>query len=582
VAAAASENPVGNFYPLQVTDVGFVDYAAGNYQLSASSPYRNAGTDGKDVGVDFAQLNAAQNGTAPNSPTPTPTPTPVATPTPTPTPTATPTPTPSPTPTPTPVPGAPVVTLTIPANGSTFIAGTNINLAATATDSDGISKVEFFRGTTSLGVDTTAPYTAVWVNPSKGNYSLFAKATDTKGNSANSASISITITNSPNSVNRAKGKAGSLVQQTSTQQYAGAADSSYNENTTLASGIASLTSDIDQAYTEFKAESSSFGSYANAIDVQIKAAGLFSKAASGLAMRAANSPNIKNDLLRVAAHLSIAEDLMRSGNISQSTVKQANDSNTRIDLAIGQAQTGYGPASLFTVSPGSLASVLGAGNQQPMSLQTMFAPIAGNGTVPFETAGLSVTVGGVAVPVIYVSPWTIKFYVPADMPVGMTEVIVSSQDGYICQGTVSVEKNVSRIMTTTDDENGAAFIANNQTMLPDVTVDTPQNFGSDKRTRLSIFATGISGSVSNADITNDINLGGGLVRPNFAESITVEARAGGRVYLLPVEFAGPQGLLPGLDQINVRLIPELKGAGVVQLTLVVGGRRSNTPSIIVK
>ncbi|HEY0730118.1 MAG TPA: hypothetical protein VGD38_18675, partial [Pyrinomonadaceae bacterium] len=110
-----------------------------------------------------------------------------------------------------------------------------------------------------------------------------------------------------------------------------------------------------------------------------------------------------------------------------------------------------------------------------------------------------------------------------------------------------------------------------------------ENVGPDKRTRLSLFATGISGSVSNSDITNDIKLGPGLVRPNFAESISVEARgSNGNVYTLPVEFAGAQGVLPGLDQITVRLIPELRGAGVVQLTLVVGSRRSNTPTVFIK
>jgi uncharacterized protein (TIGR03437 family) len=587
VGAVPSENPAGNFYPIQVSDVGFVDYAGGNYQLSASSPYRNAGTDGKDLGVDFAQLNAAQNGTAPTptpTPTPTVTPTPVVTPTPTPTPTPTATPTPTPTPSPSPTPvGAPQVTLTIPSPGSTFVAGTNINLAASASDPDGVSKVEFFRGTTLIGTDTAAPYTAVWTNPTKGNYSLFARATDNKGISANSPSISVTITNSPNSVNRAKGRASSLIQQTSQQDYAGAADSIYNENATLASSIAALTSDIEQAYTEFKAESSSSGNNANSIDVQIRAAVLFSKATNGLAMRAANSPNIKNDLMRVATHLSVAEDLMRFGSVAPSTVTQATDTKTRLDLVIGQANVGFGLASLFTVAPGSLTSVFGVGNQQPMSSQTMVSAIAANGTLPYETAGLSVTLGGVAVPVLYVSPGTIKFYVPADMPEMMTEVIVSSQDGYICQGIVSIEKNVSRIMTTSDDEYGTAIIANNQTITTaELKVDTPENFGADKRTRLSFFATGISGSVNNSDITNDINLGSGVVRPNYAESVTVEARVGGRTYFLPVEFAGAQGVLPGLDQINVRLIPELRGAGLVQLTVVLGGRRSNTPTVFIK
>jgi len=41
-------------------------------------------------------------------------------------------------------------------------------------------------------------------------------------------------------------------------------------------------------------------------------------------------------------------------------------------------------------------------------------------------------------------------------------------------------------------------------------------------------------------------------------------------------------VLPGLDQINVILIPQLKGAGTVQLTLIVGGQRSNAPTVFIK
>ena len=76
---------------------------------------------------------------------------------------------------------------------------------------------------------------------------------------------------------------------------------------------------------------------------------------------------------------------------------------------------------------------------------------------------------------------------------------------------------------------------------------------------------------------------GNNVRANFAESVTVEARlSNGTVFTLPVEFAGEQGVLPGLDQINVILIPQLKGVGNVQLTFIVGGQRSNGPSVFIK
>jgi uncharacterized protein (TIGR03437 family) len=37
----------------------------------------------------------------------------------------------------------------------------------------------------------------------------------------------------------------------------------------------------------------------------------------------------------------------------------------------------------------------------------------------------------------------------------------------------------------------------------------------------------------------------------------------------------------GLDQVNVVLIPELRGAGAVQLTVVAAGVRSNTMTITV-
>jgi hypothetical protein len=82
-----------NYYnpPATLYDVGFVNYNNGNngdYHLTSSSPYKNQGTDGKDLGADIDAVNAATlnvitGGPAGPTPTPgTPTPTPTATPTP--------------------------------------------------------------------------------------------------------------------------------------------------------------------------------------------------------------------------------------------------------------------------------------------------------------------------------------------------------------------------------------------------------------------------------------------------------------------------------------------------------------------
>ena len=55
--------------------------------------------------------------------------------------------------------GAPTVTLTSPANGSTFTAPATINLAANAGDPENqLARVEFYSGATLLGTDTAAPY----------------------------------------------------------------------------------------------------------------------------------------------------------------------------------------------------------------------------------------------------------------------------------------------------------------------------------------------------------------------------------------------------------------------------------------
>jgi len=94
---------------------------------------------------------------------------------------------------------APSVTLTAPASGASFSAGANITLQATASDSDGtVSRVEFYRGSTLIGSDTTSPYAAVWSSAAAGSYSLSARAVDDDGATRTSTAVSITVATAPN------------------------------------------------------------------------------------------------------------------------------------------------------------------------------------------------------------------------------------------------------------------------------------------------------------------------------------------------------------------------------------------------
>jgi regulation of enolase protein 1 (concanavalin A-like superfamily)/uncharacterized protein (DUF2141 family) len=88
----------------------------------------------------------------------------------------------------------PTVSLTSPANGANFTAGSNITLSATASDSDGtVSKVDFFNGATKLGTVTANPYNFTWNNVTAGNYTLSAVATDNLNATTTSNTVSITV-----------------------------------------------------------------------------------------------------------------------------------------------------------------------------------------------------------------------------------------------------------------------------------------------------------------------------------------------------------------------------------------------------
>jgi len=57
--------PSGNHFPADAAAVQFVNYNngnGGNYQLQPSSPYKNAASDGKDMGADVAAIQAATVG----------------------------------------------------------------------------------------------------------------------------------------------------------------------------------------------------------------------------------------------------------------------------------------------------------------------------------------------------------------------------------------------------------------------------------------------------------------------------------------------------------------------------------------
>ena len=196
----------------------------------------------------------------------------------------------------------------------------------------------------------------------------------------------------------------------------------------------------------------------------------------------------------------------------------------------------------------------------------------------FELDGVTVTIGGESVPLISVSPTAITFYVPSDLPGGLADVVVTTRDGYITHTTANINGLNPTIFVSQGESNTSGLIFNNLELRRDgLSAYTSWWLGSDTQTRLSILATGLSSGLVNSDVSNDYFLGNGQQTANYAEAVEVEIvrTSDNAVFRVPVEFAGANGALRGLDQVTVRLTPELAGAGNVQITVIAGGRRSN-------
>jgi hypothetical protein len=88
----------------------------------------------------------------------------------------------------------PTVSLTIPISTASLIAPATVPLIALAADADGsVSFVTFYANGAPIGVDSTSPFGLSWGPVGAGQYTLMAVATDNKGATTASNSISIVV-----------------------------------------------------------------------------------------------------------------------------------------------------------------------------------------------------------------------------------------------------------------------------------------------------------------------------------------------------------------------------------------------------
>jgi uncharacterized protein (TIGR03437 family) len=222
------------------------------------------------------------------------------------------------------------------------------------------------------------------------------------------------------------------------------------------------------------------------------------------------------------------------------------------------------------VAPDAIVSIFGT---------SLAAGAAGAVTLPLPMvlAGTSVTIKDAAgterqAPLFYVSPQQINCAIPAGTRPGPAVFTVTNGVGVQSRATVAIELAAPGVFSADASGRGVAaayaqrfsgsapatqyvFDCSGGSCAP-VPIDMG---GSSDEVYLILFGTGIR---------NRTGLG------------AVSARAGGQT--VEVQYAGPQNVYEGLDQINLKLPRSLAGAGLVDIELVVDGVPANVVQVRIK
>jgi uncharacterized protein (TIGR03437 family) len=415
----------------------------------------------------------------------------------------------------------------------------------------------------NFGMSTVSPYTVSSSTIPAGVYSVTAVARDNQGRTTTSSPVQVKISKALKAVRN-------------TRKNASGIDSSANSGTNAAQAnkIDTIVTELEQTYLDFHSERGMFESEKQ-IDSYLFASMFLARSSASLAKQASLNSAVNDRMDKLDAYLGFVEDLMAAGAISDVSLSAASQVNAKVDLVMSQPISD--PLMWTATREAGITAIAGA----PFATDTFNV---GNAGTIYELANVSVSIQGKAAQMLYVSPTLLTFNVPSDVTPGLASVVVTSRDGFISHSVVSISGlNPTIFLNGANTSQGAILNALGIYGGPFSIVTPAQFFGLDARTRLSILATGISTGLSNTNSSNDVWLPNGQMLANLAESVAVEARKNdGTTILLPVEYAGAQGGLSGLDQVNVILPNGLAGAGSVQLTVVINGVRSNTITVVVQ
>ena len=240
---------------------------------------------------------------------------------------------------------------------------------------------------------------------------------------------------------------------------------------------------------------------------------------------------------------------MRNSNAAISSATFLNVQNSETAAAVTDA-AGYGT----TVAPESIAAIFGT------ALATQVVS-ASSTPLPNTLDGTTVYVNGTPAPLFFVSPGQINFQIPERTMIGSATVIIRNSLGNVSLARLNIASVSPGVFTRLANGKGApAAVAS---------TDNGQSF--------TLLMSNPDGSPVEIQVGHiAVLFGTGFRFQSGAPSATAAG-----VPLTPA-YAGLQGQLVGLDQINL-LIPEtMRGKGETDLVFQFDGQAANAVRIKVR
>lgn len=206
-----------------------------------------------------------------------------------------------------------------------------------------------------------------------------------------------------------------------------------------------------------------------------------------------------------------------------------------------------------TVAPGAIAAGFGS----KLASQALLAPRRPIGT---SLDGTSAYVNGIAAGLFYVSPNQFNYLIPVATVAGPASVVVVAKDGTVTRGTLNVAGVIPAIFTSNSTGAGA-----------------PSAIASTDGKDFTILVGNPDGTPNEISAGNFVAaFGTGMDFPSTAATIKI-----GTTDVTPM-FVGSQGEFQGLSQLNFQVPQSLAGAGLVDMTVTIDGKASNTVRLRIK